>query len=58
MTTVTVADWPVRARRLAEKLVADGDLHSTQWKSAVCAVPRHEFIPRYYRHDTTTRPVT
>ncbi len=58
MTTITVADWPIRARRLAEKLVADGDLHSPQWKSAVCAVPRHEFIPHYYRHDTTTRPAT
>ena len=58
MTTITVADWPVRARRLAEKLVADGDLHSPQWKSAVCAVPRHEFIPHYYRHDTSTRPAT
>jgi protein-L-isoaspartate(D-aspartate) O-methyltransferase len=58
MTTITVADWPVRARRLAEKLVVDGDLHSPQWKSAVCAVPRHEFIPHYYRHDTSTRPAT
>jgi methyltransferase of ATP-grasp peptide maturase system len=58
MTTITVADWPARARRLAEKLVADGDLHSPQWKSAVCAVPRHEFIPHYYRHDTSTRPAT
>ncbi len=58
MTTITVADWPVRARRLAEKLVADGDLHSAPWRSAVCAVPRHEFIPRYYRHDTSTRPAT
>ncbi|MGH3889506.1 MAG: methyltransferase domain-containing protein [Pseudonocardiaceae bacterium] len=58
MTTITVADWPVRAQFLAEKLVADGDLHSPPWKSAVCAVPRHEFIPHYYRHDTSTRPAT
>ncbi|MGH3805871.1 MAG: methyltransferase domain-containing protein [Pseudonocardiaceae bacterium] len=58
MTTVTVADWPVRAHLLAEKLVADGDLHSPQWRSAVCAVPRHEFIPHYYRHDTSARPGT
>jgi methyltransferase of ATP-grasp peptide maturase system len=58
MTTITVVDWPARARRLAEKLVADGDLHSPQWNSAVCAVPRHEFIAHYYRHDTSTRPAT
>lgn len=58
MTAITVVDWPARARRLAEKLAEDGDLHSPQWKSAVCAVPRHEFIPHYYRHDTGTRPAT
>ncbi|MGH3906576.1 MAG: methyltransferase domain-containing protein [Pseudonocardiaceae bacterium] len=56
MTIVT--DWPVRAQRLAEKLIADGDLRSPDWRSAVCAVPRHEFIPHYYRHDTSTRPAT
>ncbi|MGH3932938.1 MAG: methyltransferase domain-containing protein, partial [Pseudonocardiaceae bacterium] len=55
---MTVTDWPDRAQRLAEKLVADGDLRSPQWKSALCTVPRHEFIPHYYRHDTSTRPAT
>lgn len=58
MTTVAVPDWTVRAQRLVEKLVADDDLHSPQWKAAVSAVPRHEFIPRYYRQDTSTRPAT
>ena len=55
---MTLADWPDRAQRLAEKLIADGDLRSPQWRSAVCAVPRHEFIPHYYRQDTSTRPAT
>lgn len=58
MTALTVADWPARARRLAEKLIADGDLRSPVWKSAVCAVPRHEFVPHYYHQDTSTRPAT
>lgn len=53
-----VADWPDRAQRLAEKLIADGDLRSPRWRSAVCAVPRQEFIPHYYRQDTSTRPAT
>lgn len=55
---MTVADWPVRAERLAEKLIADGDLRSPYWRAAICAVPRHDFIPYYYSHDTSTRPAT
>ncbi len=56
MTTVTVPDWPARARRLVDKLVADDDVHDPAWIAAVAAVPRHEFVPTYYRQDTDTRP--
>ncbi|MGH4014651.1 MAG: methyltransferase domain-containing protein [Pseudonocardiaceae bacterium] len=55
---MAVTDWPVRVQRLADKLVADEDLRSPHWRSALCAVPRHEFIPHYYRQDTSTRPAT
>lgn len=57
MTALTVTDWPVRAQRLAEKLVADGDLRGPRWHSAVCAVPATS-SSHYYRHDTSTRPAT
>lgn len=43
-----VDDWQARAERLADKLTADGDLHSAEWRAAVCAIPRHQLVPRYY----------
>lgn len=49
--TVDVADWTQRAERLADKLTADGDLRSPEWRRALCAVPRHELVPRYYVQD-------
>ena len=49
--TVDVADWVARAERLADQLTADGDLRSPHWRRALCAVPRHEFVPRYYVQD-------
>ncbi|MGW7300685.1 hypothetical protein ACWGIX_22240, partial [Streptomyces sp. NPDC054829] len=36
-------------RRLARQLEKDGWLRSPQWRAAVEAVPRHRFIPRFYR---------
>ncbi|MGH3795397.1 MAG: methyltransferase domain-containing protein [Pseudonocardiaceae bacterium] len=55
---VTVSDWRVRARQLADQLTADGDLHSAVWREALLAVPRHEFVPWYYELDTRTRPAS
>ncbi|MGH3909992.1 MAG: methyltransferase domain-containing protein [Pseudonocardiaceae bacterium] len=58
MTTPGVADWRVRARRLADQLTAEGDLRTASWREALVSVPRHEFVPRYYELDTGTRPAT
>ncbi len=48
---VAESRWRPMAAHLAEVLQADGDLHDPAWREAVLAVPRHEFIPRYYRQD-------
>ncbi|GAB3487679.1 methyltransferase domain-containing protein [Amycolatopsis cihanbeyliensis] len=53
---VTEPTWRPLARRLADRLTADGDLRTPQWRAALLAVPRHEFVPRYYLQDTSTRP--
>ncbi|MGW1165462.1 ATP-grasp peptide maturase system methyltransferase [Streptomyces sp. NPDC002550] len=50
-------------RRLARKLEKDGWLRSPEWRAAVEAVPRHRFIPHFYRESdavgvTTWEPVT
>jgi methyltransferase of ATP-grasp peptide maturase system len=50
-------------RRLARQLEEDGRLRSSEWRAAVEAVPRHRFIPRFYRESdaagvTTWEPVT
>lgn len=50
-------------RRLARQLEEDGRLRSPEWRAAVGAVPRHRFIPRFYRESdaqgvTTWVPVT
>ncbi|MGH3633490.1 MAG: methyltransferase domain-containing protein [Mycobacterium sp.] len=47
-------DWQARAEALADKLAADGDLHTAGWRAAVCAVPRHELVPQYYTQEGTT----
>lgn len=36
-------------RRLAGRLEEDGWLRSPTWRAAVEAVPRHVFLPRFYR---------
>jgi len=36
-------------RRLAERLTAGGQLRSPAWRAAVGAVPRHEFVPQFFR---------
>ncbi|MFE6098150.1 ATP-grasp peptide maturase system methyltransferase [Streptomyces massasporeus] len=50
-------------RRLARQLEKDGSLNSPQWRAAVEAVPRHSFIPHFYREShapgvTAWEPVT
>lgn len=50
-------------RQLADQLEKDGRLRSREWRAAVEAVPRHAFIPRFYREGdaqgvTTWEPVT
>jgi methyltransferase of ATP-grasp peptide maturase system len=47
-------EWQARAKELADKLTADGDLHTEEWRAAVCAVPRHELVPRYYEQEGST----
>ncbi|MFJ8281959.1 ATP-grasp peptide maturase system methyltransferase [Streptomyces griseoviridis] len=49
--------------RLAHRLEEDARLRSPQWRAAVEAVPRHVFLPRFYRENdapgvTTWEPVT
>ncbi|MFJ8308758.1 MULTISPECIES: ATP-grasp peptide maturase system methyltransferase [unclassified Streptomyces] len=50
-------------RQLAGQLEKGGWLRSPQWRAAVEAVPRHVFVPRFYRESgapgiTTYEPVT
>ncbi|MFC4503817.1 MULTISPECIES: ATP-grasp peptide maturase system methyltransferase [Streptomyces] len=50
-------------RQLADQLEKNGRLRSRQWRAAVEAVPRHAFIPRFYRESdapgvTAWEPVT
>ncbi len=44
-----IADWRQRAEGLADQLVASGVLHDPAWRAALCAVPRHALVPRYYQ---------
>lgn len=53
MTAQPATDWAPRARRLADLLATQGDVHHPAWKSAVAAVPRHVFVPAAYRQDDT-----
>ncbi|MGH3569367.1 MAG: methyltransferase domain-containing protein [Pseudonocardia sp.] len=47
-------EWQARAEALADKLTADNDLHTAEWRAAVCGVPRHELVPQYYEQESTT----
>ncbi len=59
MSVPTVAEetWRPLARRLARQLDVDGDLHDPAWYEALLAVPRHEFVPRYYEQEPNSRPL-
>lgn len=54
--TIPAATWQAMNRQLADRLSAAGDLRSRAWRDAVLAIPRHEFVPRYYTQDTTAQP--
>ncbi|HET6288767.1 MAG TPA: methyltransferase domain-containing protein [Amycolatopsis sp.] len=43
-------DWRERSTALAADLAAAGKLNSPQWRAAVENIPRHLFVPRFYRH--------
>ncbi|MGH3616041.1 MAG: hypothetical protein ACRDRK_26310, partial [Pseudonocardia sp.] len=55
--SVPQSTWQPLAHRLAERIAADGALRTPAWRDAVLAVPRHEFVPRYYIEDTAARPL-
>ena len=44
-------EWQIRARRLAEQLVAAGKLWSPEWRDSIEEVPRHVFTPDVLRRD-------
>ncbi len=46
--TAAVPEWREHARKLAEKIVADGVLVDPAWRAALEHVPRHVFVPRFY----------
>lgn len=40
--------WRLRAQGLAGAVAAEGVLRSPAWRAALEAIPRHEFVPRFY----------
>jgi methyltransferase of ATP-grasp peptide maturase system len=50
--TVTEAEWQARARKLAQQLADDGVLNDPAWRVAIESVPRHMFVPRFYRQQS------
>jgi methyltransferase of ATP-grasp peptide maturase system len=57
VVAVPASTWRALARRLADELDGDGDLRTPQWRDALLAVPRHEFVPRYYLPEPDARPL-
>ncbi|MHA6618898.1 methyltransferase domain-containing protein [Pseudonocardia sp. DLS-67] len=47
--TISEVEWRTRARGLAQQLADRGVLNDPAWRAAVEAVPRHVFVPRFYR---------
>ncbi|MER7078121.1 methyltransferase, ATP-grasp peptide maturase system [Saccharopolyspora kobensis] len=44
-------DWKPKACSLADELAELGKLTMPEWRAAVEATPRHEFVPAYYVHE-------
>ncbi|MGH3864802.1 MAG: hypothetical protein ACRDQ4_01470 [Pseudonocardiaceae bacterium] len=49
---MTDTEWRARAAALAA-IVADEELAEPGWAQAFAAVPRHVFVPRFFRRNTT-----
>lgn len=49
----TVSDWGRRATALAAALTDAGVLIDPCWRAAIEQIPRHLFVPRFYRDDDT-----
>lgn len=47
--------WRFRAERLVGELTAAGHVGPT-WRRVIAAVPRHRFVPRFWRLDSYNRP--
>lgn len=54
-TTRSALEWRPRAQRLADQLVASGDIQDERWHAAVAAVPRHLLVPTAYEQDQSGR---
>jgi methyltransferase of ATP-grasp peptide maturase system len=50
--TTTEAEWQARARKLAQQLADNGLLDDPGWRAAFESVPRHVFVPRFYRQQS------
>jgi methyltransferase of ATP-grasp peptide maturase system len=46
-------DWIDKARTLTDNLAASGHLSDDQWRQAFQMVPRHLFVPRFWRDPAT-----
>ncbi|MBB5922444.1 methyltransferase of ATP-grasp peptide maturase system [Actinoalloteichus hoggarensis] len=57
---MTVPAWPRLADDLVNELVAQGKVAAPEWQAAFRAVPRHEFVSRFYeqRDDRRWQAVT
>lgn len=54
--TITVpfvadSEWLARASALAATVVAGGELADLEWAEVLASVPRHVFVPRFFRRD-------
>jgi methyltransferase of ATP-grasp peptide maturase system len=47
-------DWQPRVRRLTATLTADRVLTDPDWRETVEVIPRHLFVPRFYRGSSDT----
>jgi len=48
-----VTDWRSRARAMAAELAAAGHVQDPRWRGAFEETPRHLFVPRFYRDESS-----
>lgn len=58
MNDVLLDDARLRRAGLVEELQQVGAIRSPAWAQAFLAVPRHEFLPRWFEQDTDGRGIT